>query len=188
MRRRIPRILTEFTRRAGADRLCDLPVERGGRQSRELSSRHPRSSGALAFSAQETLAQSLGRHRDPAREDAAASATGCGSTTVTGQVVGIRWRYMAIATITNETIVIPNSTLMKNRFTVVARRGERAHTVAPACPVRSGVRSSRRRGSSRRWRRRWRKRRSRSSPRNRRRSSRARRSGRAASNTRWRTS
>jgi CRP-like cAMP-binding protein len=31
---------------------------------------------------------------------------------------------MAIATITNETILIPNSTLMKNRFTVVARRGE----------------------------------------------------------------
>jgi CRP-like cAMP-binding protein len=31
---------------------------------------------------------------------------------------------MAIATITNETIVIPNSTVMKNRITVVARRGE----------------------------------------------------------------
>ena len=79
--------------------------------------------GALAFSAQETLGNLWGgiaiqlektcRIGDWVRID-----------TVTGQVVSIRWRYMAIATITNETIVIPNSTVMKNRITVVARRGE----------------------------------------------------------------
>ncbi len=45
-----------------------------------------------------------------------------------GQVVSIRWRYMAIATILNETIVIPNSMVMKNRITVVARRGDERTT------------------------------------------------------------
>jgi CRP-like cAMP-binding protein len=43
---------------------------------------------------------------------------------MTGQVVSIRWRYMAIATVANETIVIPNSTVMKNKITVIGRRGE----------------------------------------------------------------
>ncbi|HVE49987.1 MAG TPA: mechanosensitive ion channel family protein [Casimicrobiaceae bacterium] len=42
-----------------------------------------------------------------------------------GQVVSIRWRSMAIATPSNETIVIPNSTLMKDRIVVLARSGER---------------------------------------------------------------
>lgn len=79
--------------------------------------------GALAFSAQETLGNLWGgiaiqlekscRIGDWVRID-----------TVTGQVVSIRWRYMAIATNTNETIVIPNASVMKNRITVIARRGE----------------------------------------------------------------
>ena len=42
-----------------------------------------------------------------------------------GQVVSIRWRSMAIATPANETIVVPNSNLMKNRVIVLARQGER---------------------------------------------------------------
>lgn len=41
-----------------------------------------------------------------------------------GQVVSIRWRSMAIATPANETIVVPNSNLMKNRIIVLARSGE----------------------------------------------------------------
>jgi small-conductance mechanosensitive channel/CRP-like cAMP-binding protein len=81
--------------------------------------------GALAFSAQSTLGNLWGgislqvektcRIGDWIRLDS-----------VTGQVVSIRWRYTAIATITNETIIIPNSSLMNNRFMVLARRGEEA--------------------------------------------------------------
>jgi small-conductance mechanosensitive channel/CRP-like cAMP-binding protein len=43
---------------------------------------------------------------------------------VTGEVVSIRWRYTAIATVSNATIVIPNGDLMKNRVTVLGRRGD----------------------------------------------------------------
>lgn len=43
---------------------------------------------------------------------------------VTGQVVGIRWRYLAIATNNGETVVIPNGHLITNRVTVLARRGD----------------------------------------------------------------
>jgi len=41
-----------------------------------------------------------------------------------GQVVSIRWRSMAIATSDNETIVVPNSMLMKDRIIVLGRSGE----------------------------------------------------------------
>ena len=50
-----------------------------------------------------------------------------------GQVVSIRWRSMAIATAENETIVVPNSMLMKDRIIVLGRSGE-----APAL-LRRGV-------------------------------------------------
>ena len=43
---------------------------------------------------------------------------------VSGQVVGIRWRYTAIATNLGETVIIPNSQLIKNRVTVLGRRGD----------------------------------------------------------------
>lgn len=43
---------------------------------------------------------------------------------VSGQVVGIRWRYTSIATNINETVIIPNSQLIKNRVTVLGRRGD----------------------------------------------------------------
>jgi len=79
--------------------------------------------GALAFSAQSTLGNLWGgislqvektcRIGDWIRFD-----------NVVGQVVSIRWRYTAIATNQNETIIIPNSQIMNNRFTLVARRGE----------------------------------------------------------------
>ena len=80
-------------------------------------------SGALAFSAQATLGNLWGgialqlektcRIGDWVRID-----------NLTGQVVSIRWRYMAIATTANETIVIPNSAVMNNKITVIGRRGE----------------------------------------------------------------
>jgi small-conductance mechanosensitive channel len=43
-----------------------------------------------------------------------------------GQVVDIRWRYTAVETRTWDTIIIPNSMLMKGQVTVIGRRvGER---------------------------------------------------------------
>ena len=43
---------------------------------------------------------------------------------VMGEVVGIRWRYTALATINNVTIIIPNSMLVNNRVTLLGRRGD----------------------------------------------------------------
>ena len=43
---------------------------------------------------------------------------------VLGQVVGIRWRYTSIATNRKETIIIPNSMLVNDRVTLLARRGD----------------------------------------------------------------
>ena len=79
--------------------------------------------GAIAFSAQETLGNLWGglalqmertcRIGDWIRVD-----------NISGKVVSIRWRYMALATNDNETVVIPNASLMKNRITILCRRGE----------------------------------------------------------------
>jgi small-conductance mechanosensitive channel/CRP-like cAMP-binding protein len=79
--------------------------------------------GALAFSAGETLSnvwagislqiENTLRIGDWVRIDDRA-----------GQVVSIRWRSMAIATVENETIVVPNSMLMKDRIIVLGRSGE----------------------------------------------------------------
>jgi small-conductance mechanosensitive channel/CRP-like cAMP-binding protein len=41
-----------------------------------------------------------------------------------GQVVGIRWRYTALATNSGETLIMPNSALIKTRVHVLARRGD----------------------------------------------------------------
>ena len=43
---------------------------------------------------------------------------------VTGEVVSIRWRYTAIATINNVTIIIPNAALMAARVTLLGRRAD----------------------------------------------------------------
>jgi small-conductance mechanosensitive channel/CRP-like cAMP-binding protein len=43
---------------------------------------------------------------------------------LTGEVVSIRWRYTALATVTNVTIVIPNAELMKSKVTLLGRRGD----------------------------------------------------------------
>jgi small-conductance mechanosensitive channel/CRP-like cAMP-binding protein len=121
--RRIPRILNEFVVALGLIAYAIYRLDAVGVNLASLITTSAVVTGALAFSAQETLGNLWGgiaiqlektcRIGDWVRIDS-----------VTGQVVSIRWRYMAIATITNETIVIPNSTVMKNRITVVARRGE----------------------------------------------------------------
>jgi small-conductance mechanosensitive channel/CRP-like cAMP-binding protein len=43
---------------------------------------------------------------------------------VTGQVIDIRLRYLAIATNSGETVIVPNGEVVKNRVTVLARRGD----------------------------------------------------------------
>ena len=124
-RRSIPKILDDFVIALamvayGIFRLDAVGVNLAG-----LITTSAVITGALAFSAQETLGNLWGgialqvektcRIGDWVRID-----------NVTGQVVSIRWRYMAVATNANETIVIPNSNVMKNRITVIGRRGEEA--------------------------------------------------------------
>jgi small-conductance mechanosensitive channel/CRP-like cAMP-binding protein len=43
---------------------------------------------------------------------------------VTGQVVDIRWRYLAVATNSGETVIVPGSVAAKNTLVVLARRGD----------------------------------------------------------------
>ena len=42
-----------------------------------------------------------------------------------GQVLDIRWRYMAVATNNGETVIIPNGSFSKSRIMVLARRGDK---------------------------------------------------------------
>ena len=79
--------------------------------------------GALAFSAQETLGN-LWAGISLQLENTVRLGDWVKIGNEVGQVVSIRWRSMAIATNNNETIVIPNSQLMKDRVIVVGRRGD----------------------------------------------------------------
>ena len=79
--------------------------------------------GVLAFSLQETLGNLWGgiqlqldntcRIGDWIRVD-----------TVMGQVVDIRWRYIAVATNNGETVIIPNGS-SEGKVMVVSRRGDK---------------------------------------------------------------
>jgi small-conductance mechanosensitive channel/CRP-like cAMP-binding protein len=80
-------------------------------------------SAALAFSAQETLGN-LWAGISLQLENTVRLGDWVKVGNETGQVVGIRWRSMAIATNFNETIVIPNSQLMKDKVVVLLRRGD----------------------------------------------------------------
>lgn len=43
---------------------------------------------------------------------------------VVGQIIGIRWRCLAVATNDGETVMMPNAQLVASRVTVLARRGD----------------------------------------------------------------
>ena len=43
---------------------------------------------------------------------------------VVGQIIGIRWRCLAVATNDGETVMMPNAQLVTSRVTVLARRGD----------------------------------------------------------------
>jgi len=122
-RKRLPRILNEFVVALALIGYAIYRLNAVGVNLAGLITTSAVVSGALAFSAKETLGNLWGgiaiqlektcRIGDWVRID-----------TVTGQIVSIRWRYMAIATINNETIVIPNGAVMQQRLTVIGRRGE----------------------------------------------------------------
>jgi len=44
---------------------------------------------------------------------------------VVGEIIGIRWRCLTVATNDGETVMMPNAQLVKSRVTVLARRGDR---------------------------------------------------------------
>lgn len=76
----------------------------------------------IAFSMQDTLGNILGGlaiHLDHSVE--------IGDWVVlegsSGKVTDIRWRYTKVVTRNGETVVVPNSFLMKNKFTVIGARG-----------------------------------------------------------------
>jgi len=93
--------------------------------------------GAVAFAAQATLNNLLGgvslqldntyRIGDWIELDGG----------LTGEVVSIRWRYTALATVNNVTIVIPNAQLMAGRVTILGRRGD--HRIPWRRPIEFGV-------------------------------------------------
>ncbi len=122
-RRGIPRILDEFVIALSLIGYAIFRLNAVGVNLAGLITTSAVLTGALAFSAQATLGNLWGgialqlektcRVGDWVRID-----------DLTGQVVSIRWRHMAIATPTHETIVIPNAMLMNNKVTVVARHGE----------------------------------------------------------------
>jgi len=122
-RRKIPRIVTEFVVALSLIGYVIYRLYAVGVNLAGLITTSAVVSGALAFSAKETLGNLWGgiaiqlektcRIGDWVRLD-----------TITGQVVSIRWRYMAIATINNETMIVPNGMVMQNRITVLGRRGE----------------------------------------------------------------
>jgi small-conductance mechanosensitive channel/CRP-like cAMP-binding protein len=79
--------------------------------------------GIVVFSMQETLGNILGgvavqldnsiRVGDWVKVD-----------DINGRVVEVRWRYTAIETRNRETVIVPNSQLMKNRFTIIGSRND----------------------------------------------------------------
>jgi CRP-like cAMP-binding protein/small-conductance mechanosensitive channel len=79
--------------------------------------------GALAFSAGETLGN-LWAGMSLQLENTLRIGDWVRIGDRIGQVVSIRWRSMAIATPANETIVVPNTMLMKDRIVVLGRAGE----------------------------------------------------------------
>lgn len=83
--------------------------------------------GAIAFSAGETLGNIWGG-LSLQLENTLRIGDWVRIADKVGQVVAIRWRSMAIATADNETIVVPNSILMKDRVVVLGRAGE-AHAL-----------------------------------------------------------
>ena len=80
--------------------------------------------GVLAFSLQETLGNLWGGIQIQL-DNTCRLGDWIHVDTVMGQVVDIRWRYVAVATNNGETVIIPNGSLSKSRVVVLSRRGDK---------------------------------------------------------------
>jgi small-conductance mechanosensitive channel len=72
---------------------------------------------------------------------------------VVGQIIGIRWRCLAVATNDGETVMMPNAQLVNSRVTVAARRPQDSlaarHRVLRRLRIRTVAGHRRRRGIAR---------------------------------------
>jgi small-conductance mechanosensitive channel len=80
--------------------------------------------GVLAFSLQETLGNLWGGIQLQL-DNTCRIGEWIRVDTVMGQVIDIRWRYVAVATNSGETVIIPNGMLSKGRVEVLSRRGDK---------------------------------------------------------------
>ncbi|MEJ8838948.1 mechanosensitive ion channel family protein [Ramlibacter sp. AN1133] len=113
-----PRIAQDLTVTAASLAWCLVWLRLSGVDPSQLFTTSALITAVVAFSMQDTLGNVLGgvalqldnslRVGDWVRVD-----------DVSGRVSDVRWRYTAIETRARELVVVPNSWLMKNRFTVI---------------------------------------------------------------------
>jgi small-conductance mechanosensitive channel/CRP-like cAMP-binding protein len=134
-RAHIPRILTDVLFALALIAYALYRMRVGGVNLAGIITTSAVITGVLAFSLQETLGNLWGgislqldntcRLGDWIRVDG-----------ITGQIVGIRWRCVAVATNDGETVMIPNAQLIKNKVMVLGRRGDVRTSVRRRVPFR----------------------------------------------------
>ena len=119
-RRAVPRILGEVSLAVALVVYALIRLDAVGVNPTSLIATTTVAGAAIAFAMQSTLGNLLGgislQLDNTCRIGDWIEIDG-----VTGEVVSIRWRYTALATVNNVTIVIPNAELMKNRVTLIGR-------------------------------------------------------------------
>lgn len=118
----LPRIAQDLTVTGLSVAWCLLWLRLSGVDPSQLFTTSAIITAVVAFSMQDTLGNVLGgvalqldsslRVGDWVRLD-----------DISGRVVDVRWRYTAIETRSRELVIVPNSWLMKNRFTVIRANG-----------------------------------------------------------------
>jgi hypothetical protein len=119
----LPGIVEDLSVSAALIAWAFLSLRQGGLDIGSIVATSAVLTGIIVFSMQETLGNILGglalqldnsiRTGDWVKLD-----------DVSGKVVEVRWRYTAVETRNRETVVVPNSYLMKNRFTVIGSRDD----------------------------------------------------------------
>ncbi len=113
-----PRILEDITVIVGYSAWLMVRLRFAGLDLSELVATSAVITAIVAFAMQDTLGNILGGlaiHLDHSVE----IGDWIAADGVSGRVIDIRWRYTKIATRNGEKIVMPNSHLMKNKFSVV---------------------------------------------------------------------
>ena len=122
-RRAVPRILGEVAIAVSVIAFTLIRLDAVGVNLTSIIATTTVAGAAIAFAAQSTLGNLLGgislQLDNTCRLGDWIEIEG-----VTGEVVGIRWRYTSLATVNNVTIIIPNAQLMNNRVTLLGRRGD----------------------------------------------------------------